>query len=47
MSSEFTTLSDRAERTLQQRRELQVPAAPPALREWLQGLVRAVREPVR
>lgn len=47
MSSEFTLLGDRAERTLQQRRERQVPAAFPALREWVQGLVRAVREPVR
>lgn len=50
MSSEFTTLSDRAERALQQRHERRVPAAfpaLPALRDWVQGLVRAVREPGR
>lgn len=50
MSSEYTTLSDRAERALQQRHERRAPAvlpAPPVLREWVQGLVRSVREPGR
>lgn len=50
MSNEFTTLSDRAERALQQRHERRLPAAIqalPVLREWVHGLVRAVREPGR
>ncbi|MBT2472169.1 hypothetical protein J7E97_31010 [Streptomyces sp. ISL-66] len=50
MSSEYTTLGDRAERALQQRHERRVSAALPALpvlREWVLGLVRAVREPGR
>ncbi|MFB6517648.1 hypothetical protein [Streptomyces sp. NPDC056401] len=50
MSSEYAVLGDRAERALQQRHERRSGAglpALPALREWVHGLVRAVREPSR
>ncbi|MFI5760884.1 hypothetical protein ACIA8F_08050 [Streptomyces sp. NPDC051563] len=50
MSSEYTLLSDRAERALQQHHERRSGAGLPVLpvlREWVHGLVGAVREPSR